>query len=72
MMLPVYKGLNYSYCYETNTGHYLLFDNKFKSEAYLQGDDARIFREKIEQIDNLPPPKCNDGRITENLISGYL
>jgi hypothetical protein len=72
MMLPVYSGLKYSYCYETETGHYLLFDTEYKSHAYLQGDDARIFREEIEHIDNLPPPQCNDGRLTEKIISLYL
>jgi hypothetical protein len=50
----------------------MLFDNEFKSHAYLQGDDARIFRKEIENIDNLPTPKCNDGKLTENIISLYL
>ena len=71
-MIPVYNGLKFSYAYEGKTGHYLLFDNELKAHAYLQGDDARIFSEEIERIDSLPPPKCNNGRITENLISLYL
>ena len=72
MMIPIYSGLKYGYSYEPKTGNYLLFRNDFTSHAYLQGDDARIFGEEIERIDNLPPPQCNDGRITENVISIYL
>jgi len=41
MLLPVFSGLKYGYCYEVETGHYLLFDNEYKSHAYLQGDDAQ-------------------------------
>ena len=72
MFLPVYQGQNYSYSYEAGTGNYLLFRNDYTAEIYLQGDDARIFREEIEKIDNLPPPQCNDGKLTENAISVYL
>jgi hypothetical protein len=72
MFLPVYQGQKYSFSYETGTGHYLLFSNDYKIHKYLQGDDARIFREEIEHIVNLPPPQCNDGCITENIISIYL
>ena len=72
MFLPVYQGQEYSYSYEVETGHYLLFRNGYKVHAYLQGDDARIFREQIEHIDNLPPPQNNDGRLTENAVSFYL
>lgn len=63
MLLPVYSGQIYSYSYEVETGHYFLYRNDYKAHTYLQGDDARIFREQIDHIDNLPPPKCNDGRI---------
>jgi len=52
MMLPVFSGQNYSYSYETNTGNYLLYDSEYKTHAYLQGKDARIFREQLEIIDN--------------------
>ena len=72
MFLQVYQGQKYSYSYEVETGHYLLFRNDYKTHAYLQGDDARIFRKQIERQDNLPPPQCNDGRLTENIISIYL
>ena len=72
MFLPVYHGQKYSYSYEAGTGHYLLFRNDYKAHAYLQGDDARIFRMEIEIIDNSPPPQCNDGKLTENIISIYL
>jgi len=72
MFLPVYQGQQYSYSYEVGTGHYLLFSNDYKVHTYLQGDDAKIFRQQMEHIDNLPPPQCNDGRITENTISLYL
>ena len=72
MFLNVYQGQQYSYSLEVETGHFLLFKNDYKSHAYLQGDDARLFREEIDRIDNLPPPQSNDGRITENLISNYL
>lgn len=72
MMLPVYNGLKYSYCYETETGHYLLYDNEYKSHAYLHGNDAAIFRKEIESIGNLPSSKCNEGCLTENIISIFL
>jgi len=72
MFLSVYQGQKFSYSYEAETGNYILFSNDYKSHIYLQGDDARIFREEIERIDNLPPPQSNDGRLTENAISVYL
>ena len=72
MFLPVYQGPKYSYSLEVETGHYLLFRNDYKAHIYLQGDDARIFREEIDRIDNLSPPQCNDGRLTENAIGVYL
>jgi len=72
MMLPVFSGLNYSYSYEVETGHYLLHDNEYKSHVYLQGDDARIFRKEIERIDNLSDPENKTGLLTENTISFYL
>ena len=72
MFLQVYQGQQYSYSYEVGTGHYLLFRNDYKAHTYLQGDDARIFREQMERIDSLPPPQSNDGRITENIISLYV
>jgi len=72
MFLPIYQGQKFSYSYEVGTGHYLLFSNDYKSHAYLQGDDARIFHKQMEHQDNLPPPQCNDGRITEDIISIYL
>jgi hypothetical protein len=72
MMLPVYSGQKYSYSYEVETGHYFLFKNDYKLHSYLQGDDARIFRDEIDRLDNLPPPACNSGLLTENLIEMYL
>jgi len=72
MFLHIYQGQKFSYSYEVETGHYLLFSNDYKAHAYLQGDDARIFGKQMDDIDNLPPPQCNDGRITENAISEYL
>jgi hypothetical protein len=71
-MLPVYHGINYSYSYETNTGHYLLYDNEYKSHAYLQGDDARIFREQVEIIDNLPETAFKNRSPMDDIISDYL
>jgi len=72
MFIPVYQGQKFSFSYEVGTGHYLLFSNDYKAHKYLQGDDAKIFRAEIERIDNLPPPQCNDGRLTENAIVIYL
>jgi len=72
MFLSVYQGQKFSYSYEVGTGNYMLFSNDYKSHIYLQGDDARIFREEIERIDSLPPPQSNDGRLTEDAISVYL
>jgi hypothetical protein len=72
MLLPVFIGQKYSYSYKPETGHYLLHDNKYTSHIYLQGEDARIFRKKIERIDNLPDPENKTGLLTENAISMYL
>jgi len=72
MFLPVYQGHKFSYSYEAGTGNYPLFSNDYKSHFYLQGEDARIFREEIERIDSLPPPQCNDGKMIEDIISVYL
>jgi hypothetical protein len=71
-MLPIFSGQNFGYLYETETGNYFLHDKDFKSHIYLQGDDARIFREEIEHIDSLPPSQSNDGKLTENIINLYL
>jgi len=72
MMLPVFNGQKYSYCYEAETGHYFLHDNEYKSHIYLQDDDARIFKGEIELIDSLPDPEYKTGLLTENTISIYL
>ena len=72
MMLSVYSGLKYSYSYEVETGHYLLHDNEYKSHIYLQGDDARIFREQVKYIDALQDPENKTSLLTENTISIYL
>jgi len=72
MMLSVFSGLKYSYSYEVETGHYLLHDNEYKSHIYLQGDDARIFREQIKHIDTMQDPENKTGLLTENTISIYL
>jgi hypothetical protein len=72
MLLPVFHSQKYSYSYETETGHYLLYDNEYLFFAYLQGDDARIFQDEIEHLDNLPEPEYKTGLLTENAISIYL
>jgi hypothetical protein len=72
MLLPVFSGLKYSYSYEPETGHYLLYDNDYKFYVYLQGDDARIFRKEIEHLDSLPEPEYKTGLLTENAISIYF
>jgi hypothetical protein len=72
MLLSVYHGQKYSYSYETETGHYLLYDNDYKCHAYLQGDDARMFRKELEYIDRRKDPENKTGLLTENAISIYL
>ena len=72
MMIPIFSGLHYSYSYEVETSHYLLYDNEYKSYIYLQGDDARIFREQIKHIDTMQDPENKTGLLTENTISIYL
>jgi hypothetical protein len=72
MLLPVFSGQKYSYCYETETGNYLLHDNKYESHVYLQGKDARIFRKELERIDELPDPEYKTGLLTENAIKVFL
>ncbi len=72
MFLSIYQGQKFSYSYEVETGNYMLFSNDYKTHIYLQGDDARIFREEIERIDNLPSPLGDDGKLTEDAISVYL
>ena len=72
MMLPVFSVQNFSYSYETNTGNYLLYDSEYKTHAYLQGKDARIFREQLEIIDNLKDPENKTGLLTEQTINLFL
>ena len=72
MMLPVYSGQIYSYSYESSTGEYFLYKNDYKAHTFLKGKDARIFEKQIEYQDNLPPPDCNNGRLTEKLIQQFL
>jgi hypothetical protein len=72
MMIPEFCGQHYSYFYEIETSHYLLLDKNSKCEVYLQGDDARIFCQEVERIDNLPGPKYNTGLLTEQAIDNYF
>jgi hypothetical protein len=72
MLLPIFLGQKYSYSYEVETGNYFLHDNEYKSHVYLQGDDAMLFREEIERIDELPEPEYKTGLLTENAISVFL
>lgn len=72
MLLSIFSGLKYSYCYEVETGHFLLHDNDFISHFYLQGDDARVFREEIELIDKLQNPENITSFLIEEAISVYF
>jgi hypothetical protein len=72
MMLPVYSGQVFSYSLQPETGEYFLYSNDFKSHIFLKGKDARLFREQIEKQDELPPPDCNSGLLTEKLIKFFL
>ena len=72
MLISMFTGAKYSYSYELETGHYLLFDNEYQSHAYLQGDDARLFRKQMEHIDSLNAPDNKTELLTENTISLFL
>jgi hypothetical protein len=72
MFISIFKGTKYSYSYEVETSHYLLQRNDSNSHICLQGDDVRIFRQEIEDINNLPPSQYNAERITEQLIGIFL
>ena len=72
MLLPIYSGQCYSYSYEPATDEYFLYKNDYKSHRFLKGKDARIFRKQIERQDNLPPPDCNSGLLTEKIIQLFL
>ena len=72
MLLQVFSGQNYSYSYEPETGDYFLHDNEYRARTFLKGRDAWIFRKGIDRLDNLPPPNCNSGLLTENLIKLFL
>jgi hypothetical protein len=72
MLLPVYSGQFYSYSYEPETGDYFLYANDYKSHIFLKGRDARLFSKAVERLDNLPPPDCNSGLLTEKLIKSFL
>jgi hypothetical protein len=72
MLIPVYSGQKYSYSYEPGTGEYFLHDNDYKLRKLLKGRDAWIFRKEIDRLDNLPPPDCNSGLLTEKLIQQFL
>jgi hypothetical protein len=72
MLLPVYSGQNYSYSYQEDTGDYFLHSNNYQSHAFLKGKDALLFAKQLERLDNLPPPDCNSGLLTEKLIKQFL
>ena len=72
MFLPVYSGQCYSYSYEPSVGEYFLFKNDYKAHKFLKGKDALIFEKQIEHQDNLPPPDCNSGLLTEKIIQQFL
>jgi hypothetical protein len=72
MMIPIFDGQKFGYCYEVETGHYLLHDGEFRNHIYLQGDDARMFSEQIENIGNRNYPEDKTILLTENTISVYL
>ena len=72
MLLSVYSGQEYSYSYEPDTGDYFLHTNDYKIHTFLKGKDARIFSKQLERLDNLPPPDCNSGLLTEKLIKLFL
>jgi hypothetical protein len=67
MMIPVYSGQFYSYSLQHETGEYFLYTNDYKSHIFLKGRDAQLFRKEIERLDNLSPPDCDSGLLTENL-----
>jgi hypothetical protein len=68
-MIPIFDGLKYGYCYEVETSHYLLHDKDYKFHVYLQSNDARMFREQIENIRNRNDPEERAISLTENTIS---
>lgn len=72
MLLSVFSGQKYSYSYETETGHYLRYDNKYTFHAYLQGDDARIFEKKLNRLMNYRSRSIKPTSSLENTISIYL
>jgi hypothetical protein len=72
MLLPVYSGQIYSYSYEPDSGDYYLHANDYKSQTILSGDAARLFELLLDRLDNLPPPDCNSGLLTEKLIKLFL
>jgi hypothetical protein len=72
MMIPVYTGRCFSYSFRSETGEYFLHSNDYISYIFLKGKDARLFKKQIEMQDNLPPPDCNSGLLTEKLIEFFL
>jgi len=72
MLLPVYSGQCYSYSYEPNTGEYFLHANDYKAHIFLKGKADPLFERAIDRLDNLPPPDCNSGLLTEKLIKLFL
>jgi hypothetical protein len=67
-----FDGQNFGYCYEAETGHYLLHDEEFRNYIYLQGDDALMFREQLEHIDKRNDSEGKTVLLKENAISIYL
>jgi hypothetical protein len=72
MLLQVFSGLKYSYSYEPESGEYFLHANDYKAHTFLKGKDAWLFSKEIERLDDLPPPDCNSGLMTEKLIKLFL
>ena len=72
MFVSVYQGHEFSYSYEAKTEQYHLFRNDQKSQIYLQGDIAQLFRRMIDSINTSLDYRGNEDKFTEDVISLFV
>ena len=59
MFRPIFKGDDFSYFYEKETGEYMLYWRKYEINIYLKGEDARLFQQQLDIIDSEPEEDKN-------------
>jgi hypothetical protein len=54
MFKPVFEGVNFSYFHEKETERYMLYWPKYDIYITLENEDASLFRQQLDMINNEP------------------